>query len=288
MRVASAPVGRVDGKVAIVTGGGSGIGEATAHLLAAEGACVVVDDIRGAEADRVARAITAEGGRAVSIEADVGDEPQVQAMVSTALDTFGQLDVLHNNAALTEPAQFAKDQAVADMEVDTWERVMATNLRGVMLGCKHAIPVMREGGGGSIVNMSSGSSKLGDFGLSAYSASKAALHALTRSAAVQYGPDCVRVNIVVPGLILTPAADTNLAPEKRAMLERNILLPYLGRPIDCAYLVLFLASDESRYITGQEFVINGGQTAHQPTYAQELERRQRARGRGTTPPPAGR
>jgi NAD(P)-dependent dehydrogenase (short-subunit alcohol dehydrogenase family) len=266
-------VGRVDGKVAVVTGGGSGIGEAVAYLLASEGACVVVDDIRGAEADRVARAIRDDGGRAVSIEADVGDEVQVEAMIATALVEFGRLDFLDNNAALTEPAQFAKDGAVADMEVDTWERVMATNLRGVMLGCKHAIPVMRDGGGGSIVNMSSGSGKLGDFGLSAYSASKAAVHAVTRSTAVQYGPDQVRVNTVVPGLILTPAADTNLAPDKRAMLERNIVLPYLGRPIDVAYLVLFLASDESRYLTGQEFVINGGQTIHQPTYAEERARR---------------
>jgi NAD(P)-dependent dehydrogenase (short-subunit alcohol dehydrogenase family) len=266
-------MGRVDGKVAIVTGGGSGIGEATAHLLAAEGAAVVVDDIRGEEAERVARAITGEGGRAVSIGADVSDEPQVEAMIATALREFGRIDFLHNNAALTDPVQFAEDKAVADMEVDTWERVMATNLRGVMLGCKHAVPPMRDAGGGSIVNMSSGASKFGDFQLSAYAASKAALHALTRSVAVQYGRDRIRVNTVVPGLILTPAADTNLTPEKRAMLEDNVLLPYLGQPIDVAYLVLFLASDEARYLTGQEFVINGGQTAHQPTYAQELERR---------------
>jgi NAD(P)-dependent dehydrogenase (short-subunit alcohol dehydrogenase family) len=264
-------MGRIDGKVAIVTGGGSGIGEATAHLLAAEGAMVCVDDIRGDEAERVARAITASGGHAISSPADVSDEAQVEAMVDGTVREYGRLDILHNNAALTEPAQFAKDQAVADMELDTWERVMAVNLRGVMLGCKHAIPVMRSGGGGSIVNMSSGSSKLGDFGLSAYSASKAGLHALTRSVAVQYGRDRIRVNTIVPGLILTPAADTNLAPAKRAMLERNILLPYFGEPIDVAYLVLYLASDEARYLTGQEFVINGGQTAHQPTYAQELE-----------------
>jgi NAD(P)-dependent dehydrogenase (short-subunit alcohol dehydrogenase family) len=268
--------GRVEGKVAVITGGGSGIGEATAHLFAAQGAAVVVDDIRGDEAERVARAIADDGGRALAIDADVRDEAQVQAMVATACREFGRVDFMHNNAALTEPAQFAKDGAVADMEVDTWEQVMATNLRGVMLGCKHAVQVMRASGGGSIVNMSSGASKLGDFGLSAYAASKAAVHAVTRSTAVQYGPDRIRVNTVVPGLILTPAADTNLAPDKRALLESNIVLPYLGRPVDVAYLVLFLASDESRYITGQEFVINGGQTIHQPTYAQERERRERA------------
>ena len=141
-------MGRVEGKVAIVTGGGSGIGEAIADLLAAEGASVLVDDIRGSEAERVAGAISDEGGRAISIDADVSDEEQVEAMVAMAVREFGRLDILDNNAALTEPAQFAKDRAVADMELDTWERVMAVNLRGVMLGCKHAIPVMRELGGG--------------------------------------------------------------------------------------------------------------------------------------------
>jgi NAD(P)-dependent dehydrogenase (short-subunit alcohol dehydrogenase family) len=269
------PVGRVDKKVAIVTGGGSGIGEATAHLLAAEGASVLVDDIRGAEAERVARAICDEGGRAISIDADVSNEAHVEAMIAMAIREFGRIDILHNNAALTDPVQFAKDRAVADMELDTWERVMAVNLRGVMLGCKHAVPVMRDVGGGSIVNMSSGSSQFGDFQLSAYAASKAGLYALTRSVATQYGRHGIRANTVVPGLILTPAADTNLAPEKRTMLASNILLPYFGEPIDVAYLVLYLASDEARYLTGQEFVINGGQTAHQPTYAQELERRAR-------------
>jgi NAD(P)-dependent dehydrogenase (short-subunit alcohol dehydrogenase family) len=234
-----------------------------------------VDDIRGPEAQRVARAIGDEGGRALSIDADVSDEEQVAAMVAMAVRDFGRLDVLHNNAALTEPTQFAKDRAVADLELDTWERVMAVNLRGPMLGCKHAIPVMREQGGGSIVNMSSGSSQLGDFQLSAYAASKAGLHALTRSVATQYGRDGIRANTIVPGLILTPAADTNLTPEKRAMLAGNILLPYFGEPVDVGYLVLFLVSDEARYLTGQEFVINGGQTVHQPTYAQELERRAR-------------
>jgi NAD(P)-dependent dehydrogenase (short-subunit alcohol dehydrogenase family) len=267
-------VQRVEGKVAVVTGAGSGIGEATAALLAAEGAAVVVDDIRGAEAQRVARAIVDEGGRAIAVDADVRDEAQVSAMVATALREYGRLDVLHNNAALTEPAQFARDQAVADMELDTWEGVLATNLRGVMLGCKHAVPAMIDNGGGSIVNMSSGAAKLGDFGLSAYGASKAAVHALTRSVAVQYGRDRIRANTVVPGLILTPAAETNLTADKRALLASNVLLPYLGRPVDVAHLVLFLASDEARYLTAQEFVINGGQTAHQPTYAQERERRE--------------
>jgi NAD(P)-dependent dehydrogenase (short-subunit alcohol dehydrogenase family) len=200
----------------------------------------------------------------MSSPADVSDEAHVEAIVAATVREYGRLDILHNNAALTEPVQFAKDQAVADMELDTWERVMAVNLRGVMLGCKHAIPVMRAGGGGAIVNMSSGASKLGDFRLSAYSASKAGLLALTRSVAVQHGRDRIRANTIVPGLILTPAADTNLSPEKRATLERNILLPYFGEPIDVAYLVLFLASDEARYLTAQEFVINGGQTAHPP------------------------
>ena len=151
--------GRVDGKVALITGGGSGIGAATATLLAAEGAAVGVADLIGDRAADVAAAIAANGGRAIPIEADVSDERAVHAMVDAVVNEFGRLDVLHNNAALVDPHFFPRDGAVADMDLDVWERVMAVNLRGPMLGCKYAVPHMLAAGGGSIINMSSGSSR---------------------------------------------------------------------------------------------------------------------------------
>jgi NAD(P)-dependent dehydrogenase (short-subunit alcohol dehydrogenase family) len=261
-------MGRVDGKVALITGGGSGIGEATAILFAAEGAAVGVADIAAPSARRVADAIIDSGGRAVAITADVSAEDDVRRMVDAVVTRFGRLDILHNNAALVAPDLFARDRAITEMDVEIWDAVMGVNLRGPMLGCKHAIPVMIDGGGGSIINMSSGSSRLGDFERSAYGASKAGVNALTVYVATQYGRQGVRANAILPGLVLTPAAATNLPPERRAVVESNLLTPFIGEPADIANLVLYLASDESRYVTGQLVPANGGMSSHQPTYAQ--------------------
>ena len=139
-----------------------------------------------------------------------------------------------------------------------------------MLGCKHAIPRMIESGGGSIINMSSGSSRLGDLERSAYGASKAGVNALTLYVATQHGRDRIRCNTILPGLVLTPAARDNLLPGMRQTLESNVLTPYVGEPDDIAYLVLYLASDESKYVTGQAFPVNGGMSSHQPTLAQRI------------------
>jgi NAD(P)-dependent dehydrogenase (short-subunit alcohol dehydrogenase family) len=264
-------MGRVDGKVAVVTGAGSGIGAVTAKLLAAEGASVCLADLFEERAAAVAAEIGAAGGQAIAVRADVSDEADVAAMVGATVEAFGGLDVLHNNAALTDPALFAPDGGIVDMPVETWDLTMAVNLRGPMLGCKHAIPHMIERGGGSIVNMSSTSSRLGDFVRSAYGASKAGVNVLTNYVAAQHGLDGIRCNTIAPGPIVTPAMEHNIPPDVRAVIGRNVLTPRLGVPEDIAYLVLYLASDESSYVTGQYFGVNGGLDAHQPHYGERVE-----------------
>ncbi|HVA10422.1 MAG TPA: SDR family NAD(P)-dependent oxidoreductase [Acidimicrobiales bacterium] len=255
-------MGRVEGKVAIVTGGGGGIGGATARTLAREGASVVVVDIDGDAATAVAEGITAAGGSALCITADLSEEDQVLPAIGAAISNFGRLDVLHNNAALTESAFLTRDTAVTELSLDVWERTMAVNLRSQMLTCKHAIPEMVRGGGGSIINMSSGASLKGDRTRTAYGVSKAGVNTLTMYAATSHGKQGIRVNTIVPGLIITDAVRAHLNEKILAGLSKATLTPYLGEPDDIAELVLFLASDESRYITGQMIVIDGGMSAH--------------------------
>jgi NAD(P)-dependent dehydrogenase (short-subunit alcohol dehydrogenase family) len=259
---------RVRDKVAVVTGGGSGIGAATAMLLAAHGAKVTVADINGQAAAAVAKSIVDEGGEAQPITADVSVEEDVRSMIAQTIAEWGRLDLLHNNAALVDPTMFARDAKIVDLDIEIWDRTMAVNLRGVMLGCKHAIPPMIASGGGSIINMSSGSSLLGDLERPAYGASKGGVNAFTKYVATQYGRDRVRANAVLPGIILTPAAAVNVPPELLDALRDSLLLPYFGEPADIANLVLYLASDESKYLTGQLLAVNGGMSAHQPTYGQ--------------------
>jgi NAD(P)-dependent dehydrogenase (short-subunit alcohol dehydrogenase family) len=259
---------RVGGKVAIVTGGGSGIGAATATMLAAQGAKVAVVDINPTAAAGVAGRIVDSGGQALAMTADVSIKDDVRSTVAQSVAEWGQLDILHNNAALVDPAMFARDAKIVDLDVDVWDRTMAVNLRGVMLGCKHAITPMIASGGGSIINMSSGSSLLGDLERPAYGASKGGVNAFTKYVATQYGRDRIRANAILPGLILTPAAAVNVPTELLNALRDSLLLPYFGKPDDIAHLIVYLASDESKYVTGQLFAVNGGMSAHQPTYGQ--------------------
>jgi NAD(P)-dependent dehydrogenase (short-subunit alcohol dehydrogenase family) len=258
---------RVEGKVAIVTGAASGIGRATARLLASEGARVVVADLNASGANAVAEEIRKEGGEAVAQATDVSKEEDVAAMVAAAVRAFGGLHVLHNNAALTGLTDHAHDANLLEMSVEYWDRSFAVNLRGPMLACKHAIPVMIEGGGGSIVNTSSNQSLAGDLSQFAYSAAKAGVNALTRSVATTYGRDGIRCNTVAPGIIRTPSMEASCSAELTEAIVSNNLIPRAGEPGDIARMVLFLASDESAFVTGQLISVDGGQLAHLPHYS---------------------
>jgi NAD(P)-dependent dehydrogenase (short-subunit alcohol dehydrogenase family) len=253
---------RLVDRVAIVTGGGGGIGGATAQALAREGASVVVVDIDEPAAERVVGEIEEAGGRAMAVRADLSDEPQVISAIAATTARFGRLDVLHNNAALTDSDFLNRDTAVTDLPLEVWERTMAVNLRSQMLTCKHAVPEMARGGGGSIINMSSGASLKGDRTRTSYGVSKAGVNALTMYVATSHGKKGVRVNTIVPGLIITDAVRAHLDDKMLAGLGKATLTPYLGQPDDIADLVVFLASDESRYITGQMIAIDGGMSAH--------------------------
>jgi len=255
-------VGRLEGKTAIVTGGGGGIGGATARALAREGASVAVVDIDGDRAAKVVVSIVEAGGTAISLQADLSEEAEVVTTVEATVAQLGRLDVLHNNAALTDSEFLSRDTKVTDLALDVWERTMAVNLRSQMLTCKHAIPEMVRNGGGSIINMSSGASLKGDRTRTAYGVSKAGVNTLTMYVAAGHGKQGVRVNTIVPGLIITDAVRAHLSERMLAGLGRATLTPYVGEPDDVANLVVFLASDESRYITGQMIAIDGGMSAH--------------------------
>lgn len=275
VRRAGGFVGRFEGKVAIVTGGGSGIGRATARLLASEGAAVTVADLRSEAAEAVVAEIAAVGGTARAQAVDVSDADAVAATVGDTVAAFGGLDVLHNNAAALDQNQC--DQDVVSMDLDTWSRVLDVNLTGAMLGCRFAIPAMLERGGGSIVNTASAAAFYGGTSLLAYSTSKAGLVALTRNVATAYGARGIRCNAVAPGVVVAREAQDALGGPMGDRLRRyttSHLIGRLGYPEEIARAVAFLASDEASFITGETLRVDGGFTAHTPTYAtdRELER----------------
>jgi NAD(P)-dependent dehydrogenase (short-subunit alcohol dehydrogenase family) len=261
-------MGRLEGRVAIVTGGGSGIGRATALALAREGAAVLVADVSGERADQVAREVAAAGGRAHAHAADVADEAAVAGMVAAAVARLGGLDILHNNAAATDWSVLGGDGEIASLDLAIWERSLAVNLRGPFLGCKHAIPEMLKRGRGAIVNTSSASGLTGDLVRTAYGVSKAGVDGLTRYVATQYGKRGIRCNAIAPGVIETPALRQNVPAEQVALFERHHLTPRLGTPEDIAAAVVFLVSDDAAFITGQVISVDGGLLSHHPTVAE--------------------
>ncbi|MCH8185306.1 MAG: glucose 1-dehydrogenase [Chloroflexi bacterium] len=247
---------RLDGKVVFISGGSRGQGAAEARLFAKEGASVVMGDILEDEGRRLEAEINESGGRALFVRLDAASEPDWQNAIRQTVQTFGKLDVLVNNAAIYSRVP------IEQTSVEEWDSIMAVNARGVFLGTKHSIPEMRRAGGGSIVNISSTAGLVGSARGSAYSASKGAVRLLTKSTAVQHAGEGIRANSIHPGPIDTDMIADNIAtPEGRAESEARVPLGRIGSVEDVAYGALFLASDESSYMTGSELVIDGGATA---------------------------
>lgn len=255
---------RVEGKVALVTGGASGIGLSSAKLLAKEGAKVVIGDFNIEGAREAVKEIEKEGGIASAIFLDASVEESIKEAIDFTVDTYGKIDVLFNNVGLTN---LQKDLDVVNMDLDEWDRLMAVNTKSVLLGSRYAIPHMQKAGGGSIINTTSMAAFASDAIRTAYGASKAAVAHLTKYIATQYGKDRIRCNAVAPGLILTPAAEKNLPKEVQDIFLKFNALPYNGEPDDIGYTVLFLASDESKYITGQTIKVEGGHYIGNPSIA---------------------
>jgi NAD(P)-dependent dehydrogenase (short-subunit alcohol dehydrogenase family) len=270
------PLVDLSGRVAIVTGAASyhgddtlrqpGQGSESAQTLARLGAAVVVADRNGAAAERRAEQIRADGGDALACEADVTDEAQVGRMVQAALDEFGRLDILHNNAADLSVLFDPGDPEITEMSVSTWEILMRNLLLAYMLGCKHAIPAMVRTGGGSIICTSSVSGMVGEPNLTIYAVAKAGINQLVRSVSTQWGKQGIRCNAVAPGLILSPPS-LSLGEELIGEYTRQSDTPYVGQPLDTAKVVAFLASDAARFITGQVIPVDGGMIQHSPLVA---------------------
>lgn len=248
---------RLDGKVALITGGGEGIGAAIARLFAREGAAVVITGRRKAVLERAAKDIERNQGRALAVAGSVADEPHAREAVSQAVRAFGKLDVLVNNAGI-----LAVGKLLHETDDVTWDELIAVNLTGVFRMTRAAVPEMIKAGGGAIINLSSIAALVGIPLIAAYSATKGALNALTRSLAIDHAKQGIRCNVVCAGLVETPmAAPLINNPAQLAQVLAAYPLGRPGAPEEVAKLVLYLASDESAWVTGGTFTIDGGMTA---------------------------
>ena len=247
---------RVAGKVALISGGSGGIGAATAELLAKEGAAVVIADLLEKEGRLVATSINESGGQGLFIKLDVTNEASWVSAVDAAVSNFGKLDILVNNAGVSHRA------GLEDTTSDAWDKVIDVNVKGVFLGTKAVIPAMRAAGGGSIINISSIYGLVGSVTSTAYHASKGAVRIFNKSTAIQYAPENIRANSVHPGFVDSPMTrahhdNPNIHQERVSKMP----LGRMGEPEDIAAGILYLASDESSFVTGAELVIDGGMTA---------------------------
>lgn len=258
---------RLEDKVSVITGAASGIGKATALVFAREGAKVMCADVNAEGAEAVARLIADTGGEAASVRVDVAQEAEVQEMISQTVARWGRLDVLYNNAGI------GFGMPVTQVPESEWDRLMDINLKGVFLGCKHAIPEMLKNGGGAIVSTASDAGLIGTAMLSPYCASKGGVVLFTKSLAVEWGAQGIRVNCVCPGVIRTPILDPFLqqaqaagasAEEVWARMARAHPLGRVGEPEEVGKAVAFLASDEASFITGVALSVDGGFAAGPP------------------------
>jgi NAD(P)-dependent dehydrogenase (short-subunit alcohol dehydrogenase family) len=266
----------LNGKVAFISGGAGAIGSATARRLALDGARVVIGDLPSSNLHDVAADLVCDGLDVAAQELDLEQEASIRTAIETIARQYGRLDVLDNNAALKG---LKEDRGVIDMSAELWDRVMTVNARGTMLMCKYALPMMIAGGGGSIVNISSGTSVAGDQYATAYAVSKGAINTLTYYLAAQHGHQGVRCNGLLVGSVVTPAMQRVLPEAMRDILRAHKLVGRLGQPQDIAELVAFLASDRSAWITGQLWSIDGGFFAHIPTMPQFAQLRASAPGK---------
>jgi NAD(P)-dependent dehydrogenase (short-subunit alcohol dehydrogenase family) len=247
-------MGRLDGKVAVITGAARGQGETEARLFAREGARVVLTDVLVELGQQVATSIRAGGGEAIFLQLDVSNADEWNEVVRHTVQTYGRLDILVNNAGI------AQRGGLESTSLEDWDRVMDINVGGVFLGMKYAIPAMLQGGGGSVINISSTSGIVGFPGGTAYHTAKGGVRLLTKVTAAEYARRGIRVNSIHPGIIETPMTD-NMAPERMQLLLDRTPMGRKGTSMEIAYGVLFLASDEASFMTGAELVIDGGMTA---------------------------
>ena len=254
----------LEGKVAIVTGGASGIGAAACRRFVAEGCRVSIGDING----RLAEDLAAElGAAAVAVRFDAADVTSVENLVAATVKHFGRLDFLYNNAALMSNEIIRQDTNPVDIDFEIWDLVLRVNLRGYLAGCKYAIPHMLRAGRGSIVMTASGSGLLGDISNIAYGASKAAIMSVGRYIAAQYGKQGIRCNSINPGLIRTEGGMKNVYGPMVDIMARNTLTPRLGQAADVGAMAVYLCSDDAEFITGQAISVDGGMLSHMPYYS---------------------